>query len=175
MQGRWLVLGLFFSCCSLWAKADLASVEVNTLNSEEVLKVTEIVCGEVGADLDVILKDAKDKPSLKITLNNYRTVLANADIAKPLKFEINHPSVGNVELSNGTNARWNIRPSVATPQTPSVCTVEIAQGNTLPQLNVNCANLIPETKMITVNERLEKRLTSVKVAFACPSLIPNKN
>jgi hypothetical protein len=134
--------------------------------------VTKSGCGAVGEDLDIDIQSKllDTQARLKITLKNYGTVLKNAAKGKTLVFAVNDSSVGSVELSNGKQSAWNIRPS-ALPDGGSKCEVKVApraEGE-LVDVTLSCSNLLPISTNLTLEERVGQRVASVALTepLAC--------
>lgn len=148
----------------VWASALQAEPKILLANEGLSLAVTKSGCGAVGEDLDVDIhsKLLDTQARLKLTLKNYGTVLKNAAKGKTLVFLVNDPSVGTVELSNGKQSAWNVRPS-ALPDASSKCEVKVTPKpeSEIVDISLTCSNLLPIATNLTREERVDQRVASV--------------
>ncbi len=172
MQGFRGALVIAFFPLVLLAQAN-TSIELTARERHFTASIKEIKCGHVGADLDVVLEAILEgnPTTLKATLSNYRTVKDNAAGAKDLVFKVNDRSVGNIEFSNDKETKWNLRPSANSglpPGEQSQCEVSASHEANAPiRISMNCKNLLPEGSDVTLQERVDNRLASLKVNFSC--------
>jgi hypothetical protein len=151
----------------VWVSALQAEPRIVMANEGLSLGVTKIGCGASGEDLDLVVQSKlpDTQAQLKITLRNYGTVLKNALKDKTLLFNINDVSVGSVELSNGKQSAWNVRPS-ALADAGSKCEIKVTprtEGDSI-DVALNCSNLMPVSANLTLDERVGQRVASVKLS-----------
>ncbi len=162
MKNKSLALAVF-----VWASVLQAEPKIVLSNEGLSLGVTKSGCGAVGEDLDLDIQSKllDTQARLKLTLKNYGTVLKNAAKGRTLVFLVNDASVGSVELSNGKQSAWNVRPS-ALPDAGSKCEVKVTPGADAGLIDVTlaCSNLMPISPSLTLEERVAQKVASVTLS-----------
>lgn len=150
----WVALGFLVSV-SAFGQSELL------LKSENALVVNKVECEAVGADLDISLNAPGSTTGAYIILKNFHTVINNSP-NQVLKFKINDPSVGMVNVKNG-GKQWEVLRAAAKD---SACEVEITRetdklGNKI-AIALACRDLAP-MGMFTLSEKSRQLLETANL------------